>query len=196
MTVYHDMPFFTSGDLDYIEKACDWTDEYLDSVGRSEWKEEMRLMISNHHKVRAYTGPYANLVEACRKADWIDVSFTKLTYGIDRRLVKEVRATFPMNEAYKSIAMPGIGAAGASELVRPSWCVRAGASEQQMRPRRCVRSDASARTDRGGPYGVGAMSQGACGSGAPVSRKLLRLLSTAGHPWEMAARSSGSVTSM
>lgn len=119
MTVYHDLPFFTSGDLDYIEKACDWTDAYLDDTGRPEWKEEMRLMISNHHKVRAYTGPYANLVDACRKADWIDVSFTKLTYGIPKALIREVRATFPMNEAYKTIAMPGIARYAGRNLKRP-----------------------------------------------------------------------------
>jgi hypothetical protein len=119
MTVYHDIPYFVSGDLDYIDKACDLADAYLDDIDRGDWKEEMRLMISNHHKVRAYTGPHANLVDACRKADWIDVSFTKLRYGIDKGLVKEVRATFPMNEAYKAIAIPGIMRYAKANLSRP-----------------------------------------------------------------------------
>jgi hypothetical protein len=65
-------------------------------------------MISNHHKVRSYTGPHAELVEACRKADWIDVTFTKVRFGIPRPLIVEVRATFPLNEAYKAVALNGI----------------------------------------------------------------------------------------
>jgi hypothetical protein len=119
MTVFHDLPFFTSGDLDYLDSACEWADGHLDDIGRPEWKEEMRLMISNHHKVRSYTGPHADLVNATRKADWIDVTFTKVTYGIPRHLIKEVRATFPMNEAYKAVAMPGIARYARRNLRRP-----------------------------------------------------------------------------
>jgi hypothetical protein len=108
MTVLHDLPFFLTGDLDYLGKACDLATDCLKEIGQEGWTEEMHLMINNHHKVRSYTGKYPALVEACRKADWIDVSFTKLRYGIPRSLVVEVRATFPMNEAYKAVAMPGI----------------------------------------------------------------------------------------
>ena len=49
-------------------------------------------MIRNHHRMRGYTGPHTPLVEACRKADWIDVSFAKLRFGIPRRTIVEVRS--------------------------------------------------------------------------------------------------------
>lgn len=119
MTVFHDLPFMISGDLDYLGKAGDLATAYLAKIGREAWTEELLLMINNHHKVRSYTGPHARLVDACRKADWIDVSFTKLRFGIPRRLVVEVRATFPMNEAYKGVALPNIAKYAVRHLNRP-----------------------------------------------------------------------------
>jgi hypothetical protein len=119
MTVLHDLPFFLTGDLDYLGKACELATDYLKEVGREEWTDEMLLMINNHHKMRSYVGPYEPLVEACRKADWIDVTFTKLRFGIPRRLVVEVRARFPMNEAYKAVAMPNIAKYASTHLSRP-----------------------------------------------------------------------------
>jgi hypothetical protein len=119
MTAMHDLPFFLTGNLDYLGLACDLTTNHLKEIGREEWTEELHLMINNHHKMRAYTGPHAPLVEACRRADWIDVSFTKIRYGLPRKLVVEVRATFPMNEAYKAIAMPSIAKYAAGHLNRP-----------------------------------------------------------------------------
>jgi hypothetical protein len=64
------------------------------------------------------------MVEAARRADWIDVSFTKLRYGLPRPLVVEVRATFPMNEAYKGVALPNIGKYMAAHKRRPLPNVR------------------------------------------------------------------------
>ena len=119
MTVFHDVPFFVTGDLDYLGKACDLAADYLKEVGCEGWVDEMHLMINNHHKMRPYTGAHAPLVEACRKADWIDVTFTKLRFGIPRKLVVEVRATFPMNEAYKGVALPAIAKYASSHLSRP-----------------------------------------------------------------------------
>lgn len=119
MTVLHDVPFFLTGNLDYLGQACDLATAHLKEIGREEWTEELHLMINNHHKVRPYTGPHAPLVEACRKADWIDVTFTKVRFGIPRRLVVEVRATFPMNEAYKAVALPNIAKYASSHLRRP-----------------------------------------------------------------------------
>lgn len=119
MTVFHDLPFMFTGDLDYLDAARALAEDYLVGIERTGWSEEIALMIENHHKVRSYSGPHAPLVEACRKADWIDVSFTKLRFGIPRRLVVEVRSTFPMNEAYKGIALPAIARYAASHLSRP-----------------------------------------------------------------------------
>ena len=73
----------------------------------------------NHHKVRPYRGEYAPMVDAMRKADWIDVTFTKVRFGIPRSWIRDLRATFPLNEAYKAVAMPGIAKYAVSHLSRP-----------------------------------------------------------------------------
>lgn len=119
MAVPHDLPFLLDGDLNYLGSACDMASKQLAERGRAGWAEEVHLMISNHHKVRTYTGPYAPLVEACRKADWIDVSFTKMHFGIPRPIVREIRARFPFNEAYKTLGLPAIGRYARSHLGRP-----------------------------------------------------------------------------
>ena len=67
-------------------------------IGRADWEPEMRLMIDNHHKVRPYTGPYAPMVDAMRKADWLDVTFTKVRFGMPMSFVRElVGASTPLH---------------------------------------------------------------------------------------------------
>lgn len=119
MAAFHDLPFFLDGDLDYLPTATRWADDFLERIGRSDWKPEMRLMIENHHKVRAYRGPHTAMVDAMRKADWIDVTFTKVRFGIPRGFVRDVRGAFPMNEAYKGFAIPGICRYAVRHLHRP-----------------------------------------------------------------------------
>src|SRR5688572_31360781 len=84
MGAFHDLPVFIDGNLDYLGRASDWAKDYLVGIGRADWEPEMRLMIMNHHKIRTYTGPNAAMVEAMRRADWIDVTFTKKRFGLDR----------------------------------------------------------------------------------------------------------------
>jgi hypothetical protein len=119
MAAFHDLPFFLDGNLDYLGRAADWARGYLEGIGRADWEPEMRLMIENHHKVRRYRGPSPALVEAMRKADWIDVSFTGLRFGIPRRFVREVSDAFPINDAYVHVALPMIGRYAVRHLSRP-----------------------------------------------------------------------------
>jgi hypothetical protein len=109
MGAFHDLPFFLDGNLDYLGRAADWARDYLVGMGRADWDPEMRLMIENHHKVRRYRGPSAAMVEAMRKADWIDVSFAMVRFGIPRSFIREVSEAFPINDAYIHVAMPMIG---------------------------------------------------------------------------------------
>ena len=119
MAAFHDLPVFLDGDLDYLGRASDWARDFLADMGRPEWEPEIRLMIHNHHKVRPYTGPSAPMVEAMRKADWIDVTFTKVRFGIPRSFIRDVRAAFPINEALKGLALPMIGRYALSHVSRP-----------------------------------------------------------------------------
>lgn len=119
MGAFHDLPVFIDGDLDYLGRAAGWARDYLTGIGRADWEPEMRLMITNHHKVRSYQGPSQAMVEAMRRADWIDVTFTKMRFGLDREFVRDVRAAFPINEAYKGFIMPAIGRYAVRHLANP-----------------------------------------------------------------------------
>lgn len=119
MAGFHDLPVLLDWDLEYLDRAADWADEYLDSIGRKEWQDEVRLMIVNHHKFRPYRGPSAPLVEATRKADWIDVSFSKLRFGIPRSYLREVADAFPLDGLYPRPALPKIARYAIGHLRRP-----------------------------------------------------------------------------
>jgi hypothetical protein len=119
MAAFHDLPFFLDGNLDYLGRASDWARDYLVGIGRADWDPEIRLMIFNHHKVRRYRGPSEAMVEAMRKADWIDVSFTGLRFDIPRSFVREVSEAFPINDAYRGVALPMIGRYAIRHLSRP-----------------------------------------------------------------------------
>lgn len=108
MAAFHDLPVFYDGSLAYLERAAGLADTYLAKHGLDRWATEMRLMIMNHHKVRRYKGPHAGLVEATRRADWIDVSWGKLGMGIPKSFRKEVEAVFPVGALMKP-AVPLIG---------------------------------------------------------------------------------------
>lgn len=95
VAAFHDLPVLLDGNLRYLERAADLADEYLDGQGLREWREQVRAMIVNHHKVRAYDGLWAPSVEAMRKADWADVTAGLWYCGVDRDFVRTVRKAFP-----------------------------------------------------------------------------------------------------
>jgi len=96
MAAFHDLPVFHDFSLDYLDRASSLADDYLARTGKGQWATEIRLMIQNHHKIRRYTGPHAALVEATRRADWIDVSWGRFGMGIPRSFRKEIEAAFPV----------------------------------------------------------------------------------------------------
>ncbi len=85
---FHGITVFPDRTLDYLESSSEIARKYLLAIGREEWIKEITLMIGNHHKITKYTGEYANLVEAFRQSDWIDVSFARLRFGLSKAWVK------------------------------------------------------------------------------------------------------------
>ncbi len=98
--VFHDLAAWPNDNLDYLRPSADQADAYLDEVGRGDWKTEMRLMIESHHKITAYRGDMKEWVEPIRRADWCDVSFSLMRFGLPRGFVDEVRAAFPIAAFY------------------------------------------------------------------------------------------------
>lgn len=92
---YHDIGLWTDHQLAYLEpsEAVALADNRQFGWGLDD--EALRQAIHWHHKLFPYRGPHAAVVEACRKADWIDASMGLLRKGLPRALVREVEATFP-----------------------------------------------------------------------------------------------------
>jgi hypothetical protein len=93
--VFHDLAIWTNGTFDYIAPSIALAHEYLAARGREDWTAEIEGMIANHHKITPATADPASLVEAFRRADWIDVTRGLRRFGIPRSFVADLFATWP-----------------------------------------------------------------------------------------------------
>ena len=93
--VYHDIALWTDRKLAYLEpsEAVALADNEKYQWGLD--PELLRSAIHWHHKLFPFRGPNQKVVEACRKADWIDASKGFLRKGLDKKFVKQVEAAFP-----------------------------------------------------------------------------------------------------
>ena len=93
--VYHDIGLWTDYELAYLEpsKALAVADNEKHGWGLD--PDVLRGVIHWHHKIFPYKGPNQNVIEACRKADWIDATKGKLRKGISRPAISTVEAAFP-----------------------------------------------------------------------------------------------------
>ena len=68
---------------------------YLVARGREDWTAEIEGMIADHHKITPSTADPDSLIEAFRRADWIDVTRGLRRFGIPRPFVARLFATWP-----------------------------------------------------------------------------------------------------
>ncbi len=100
---YHDLTIFPDKTLDYLESSVVLAGQHLAAIGRQQWMQEIALMINMHHKIGAYKGRHENLVEAFRKADWLDVTFGQRRYGLPRAWIKNLHETLPLYTFPKTV---------------------------------------------------------------------------------------------
>ncbi len=94
-SVYHDIGIWTDHTFDYLNPSIRNAEEYLYSINRADWIQEISLMIGMHHKISAYKSGDPHTVEIFRKADWIDVSLGLLKYGLNKSEIYAVRSSIP-----------------------------------------------------------------------------------------------------
>ncbi|WP_237055709.1 hypothetical protein [Microbulbifer sediminum] len=92
---FHDIGIWVDDTVDYIPPSISPAMQYLRHNGLEDWCDEVRLMISEHHKLRRYRGEYAPMVELFRRGDLVDFSCGLVRFGLDRGQVEEVRSAFP-----------------------------------------------------------------------------------------------------
>lgn len=92
--VYHDIGLWTDHELAYLEPS---EAVALADNEKYEWglnADALRGAIHWHHKIFPYKGPHEKVIEACRKADWIDASKGTIRKGLSKAAVQEVEAAF------------------------------------------------------------------------------------------------------
>jgi hypothetical protein len=93
--VFHDLAIWTDGTFDYIAPSIALAHEYLLARAREDWTAEIEGMIADHHKITPSMAGPDSLIEAFRRADWIDVTRGLRGFGIPRPFVARLFATWP-----------------------------------------------------------------------------------------------------
>ena len=93
--VYHDIGLWTDKELAYLEPSEAHALEDNEKFGWGFEPDALCGAIHWHHKILPYKGENERVIEACRKADWIDVSEGLFRKGLSKEAIKEVEAAFP-----------------------------------------------------------------------------------------------------
>lgn len=89
--VYHDIGLWTAKDLAYLEPSETLALRDNQEKGFGLNPTTLSAAIHWHHKMTAYKGPDAEIVNAVRKGDWIDASQGKVRHGLSRDQVRQVQ---------------------------------------------------------------------------------------------------------
>jgi hypothetical protein len=116
--VFHDIGIWTDHTIDYLDPSIEQAEIYLTESGKQEWVEEISEMISWHHKMSPYQGEYAQTVEVFRKADWMDVSLGLLSFGVDKKQLKQNRQKLP-NLGFHLFLIKGVSKYGFKHPFNP-----------------------------------------------------------------------------
>ncbi|MDE2578822.1 MAG: hypothetical protein KGL46_08470 [Hyphomicrobiales bacterium] len=95
--VYHDAGMWTDRALAYLEPS----EVAAEAAQRARAPQLdaalLRAIIHWHHKVRAYRGPHESVVNAVRKADWIDASGGVVRKGLTKAKIAAVTQAIPVD---------------------------------------------------------------------------------------------------
>ena len=92
---FHDLGIWTDKTFDYLDPSERLAHAYLALHGRIAWAHEILGMIHQHHKITPYRREPVGLIEAFRRADWVDTTRGLLAYGLPKSFLREVFSAFP-----------------------------------------------------------------------------------------------------
>ena len=93
--VFHDLGIWTNHTFDYIVPSVALARAHLATRGMADWIPEIEAMIVDHHKVTPSHAHPQTLVEAFRRADWIDVTRGLRRFDLPRTFIAAVDAAWP-----------------------------------------------------------------------------------------------------
>jgi len=100
-SAYHDIGIWTDHTFDYLNPSIRNVEEYLHSIHKADWIQEISLMIEMHHKILEFKSKVPLTIESFRKADWIDVTFGLLKFSLKKSDVRLIRKSLPDSGFHK-----------------------------------------------------------------------------------------------
>jgi len=101
---FHDIGIWLENTVDYIPPSIPPAMQYLKACNLDQWADEVRLLISEHHKLRAYKNPSYPLVEVFRQADLVDFSLGLIRFSVDKGFLQSLNENFPNAGFHRSLA--------------------------------------------------------------------------------------------
>ena len=93
--VYHDIGLWTDKKLTYLEPSSDRAKEKLSSDFNEEELSLIHDIIYWHHKITPFEGNYEDIVNAVRRADWIDATRGVINQGMPDIHIANVQKQIP-----------------------------------------------------------------------------------------------------
>lgn len=94
-SAFHDVGIWLDNTFDYLAPSIQRASDYLSQTGHEEWIGEVGHIINFHHKIFPWRSSTSTLVEAFRRADWVDVCLFALPTRLPRQFMAEVLRCFP-----------------------------------------------------------------------------------------------------
>jgi hypothetical protein len=101
--VFHDIGLWTDNTLAYLEPSWRRAQEKIAADFSQEEQQLVHDIILWHHKITAFDGPHADVVNAVRRADWIDATQGYSRQGMPGTHIDLVSSQIPPQGFYDTL---------------------------------------------------------------------------------------------
>lgn len=101
---HHDIGLWTDRALAYLEPSERHAELARQARAPELDAQLVRDLIHWHHKITPFRGPNAPVVNAVRKADWVDASGGRVAKGLSRKQIVTVMTALPPLGFYETLA--------------------------------------------------------------------------------------------
>eukprot|EP01038_Epipyxis_sp_PR26KG_P004088 gene4088-5836_t len=105
--VFHDIGLWTDRQLSYLEPSTFRANQELGSIYSNDELELVSDIIKWHHKITPFVGKNAAIVNAVRKADWVDATMGLVNYGMPLKHLNTVNNALSESDFHATLVKIG-----------------------------------------------------------------------------------------